>query len=156
MDIVATYPLTENTNVVASINYNDTEFDSDPSAYLNVEDQFDFENLLSDWRSNFTVTHSLNNNIRLLARASYYGEWENSNRNPWPNIQKYDGTWFVDLEASYQLNDNWRFTVGGRNVGDEYPSKDAIGDYCCGRDYASGSYVDWQGAYYYGRVSVNF
>jgi iron complex outermembrane receptor protein len=156
MDIVATYPLTENTNVVASINYNDTEFDSDPSAYLNVEDQFDFENLLSDWRSNFTVTHSLNNNIRLLARASYYGEWENSNRNPWPNIQKNDVPWFVDLEASYQLNDNWRFTVGGRNVGDEYPSKDAIGDYCCGRDYASGSYVDWQGAYYYGRVSVNF
>ena len=155
MDIVATYPLTQNTNLTAAINYNDTEFDSDPSAYLNVEDQFDFENLLSDWRGVYTVTHDINN-LRLLARASYYGEWENSNRNPWPNIQKYDATWFVDLEASYQLNDNWRFTLGGRNVGDEYPSKDAISDYCCGRDYASGSYVDWQGAYYYGRVSVDF
>jgi iron complex outermembrane receptor protein len=155
MDIVATYPLTQNTNLTAAINYNDTEFDSDPSAYLNVEDQFDFENLLSDWRGVYTVTHDMNN-LRLLARASYYGEWENSNRNPWPNIQKYDATWFIDLEATYQFNDNWRFTLGGRNVGDEYPEKDAISDYCCGRDYASGSYVDWQGAYYYGRVSVDF
>ena len=155
MDIVATYPLTQNTNLTAAINYNDTEFDSDPSAYLNVEDQFDFENLLSDWRGVYTVTHDMNN-LRLLARASYYGEWENSNRNPWPNIQKYDATRFIDLEATYQFNDKWRFTLGGRNVGDEYPEKDAISDYCCGRDYASGSYVDWQGAYYYGRVSVDF
>ena len=154
MDIVATYPLTQNTNLTAAINYNDTEFDSDPSAYLNVEDQFDFENLLSDWRGVYTVTHDMNN-LRLLARASYYGEWENSNKNPM-RYQSYDATWFIDLEATYQFNDNWRFTLGGRNVGDEYPEKDAISDYCCGRDYASGSYVDWQGAYYYGRVSVDF
>ena len=154
MDIVATYPLTQNTNLTAAINYNDTEFDSDPSAYLNVEDQFDFENLLSDWRGVYTVTHDMNN-LRLLARASYYGEWENSQKNPM-RYQSYDATWFIDLEATYQFNDNWRFTLGGRNVGDEYPEKDAISDYCCGRDYASGSYVDWQGAYYYGRVSVDF
>ena len=155
MDIVATYPLTENTNLTAAINYNKTEFDSDPSAYLNVEDQFDFENLLSDWRGIYTITHDVNN-LRLLARASYYGEWENSNRNPWPNIQKYDPTWFIDVEATYQVNDNWRLSIGGRNIGDEYPSKDNIADYCCGRQYASGSYVDWQGAYYYGRVSLDF
>ena len=60
MDIVATYPLTENTNLTAAINYNKTEFDSDPSAYLNVEDQFDFENLLSDWRGIYTITHDVN------------------------------------------------------------------------------------------------
>ena len=47
-------------------------------------------------------------------------------------------------------------TLGGRNVGDEYPEKDQIADYCCGRVYASGSYVDWQGAFYYGRINVNF
>jgi len=155
MDIVATYPLTGATNLTAAISYNKSEFDSDPSEYLNVESVYDFENLLSDWRGVYTVTHDIDN-FRLLARASYYGEWANSNRNPWPNIQKYDPSWFIDLEATYVVNDNWRLTVGGRNVGDEYPDKDAIGDYCCGRQYASGSYVDWQGAYYYGRVSVSF
>ena len=155
VDIVGTYPLTEVTNVMVAINYNKTEFDSDPSAYLNVEDEFDFENNLSDWRGVGTITHDINN-LRLLARASYYGEWENSNRNPWPNIQKYDATWFIDLEAAYSFNESWRVTVGGRNVGDEYPEKDAIGDFCCGRTYSSGSYVDWQGAFYYGRVDYNF
>ena len=155
VDIVGTYPLTEVTNVMVAINYNKTEFDSDPSAYLNVEDEFDFENNLSDWRGVGTITHDINN-LRLLARASYYGEWENSNRNPWPNIQKYDATWFIDLEAAYSFNESWRVTVGGRNVGDEYPEKDAIGDFCCGRTYSSGSYVDWQGAFYYGRVDYSF
>ncbi|HAD70654.1 MAG TPA: hypothetical protein DCF94_01400, partial [Gammaproteobacteria bacterium] len=83
--------------------WNDTEFDSSTEQvgqFLNVESQFDFENFMSNWRSNFTMTHTIND-LRLLARASYYGEFENSNRNPWPNIQKYDGAWFVDLEASY-------------------------------------------------------
>ena len=158
MDIVATYPLTDVTNIVAAINYTDTEFDSSTEQvgqFLNVESQFDFENFLSDWRGVYTITHDIND-LRLLARASYYGEFENSNRNPWPNIQKYDGAWFIDVEASYQLNDMFTITVGGRNVNDEYPEKDAISDYCCGRVYGSSSYMDWQGAYYYGRVTARF
>ena len=158
MDIVATYPLTDVTNITAAINWNDTEFDSSTEQvgqFLNVESQYDFENFMSNWRSNFTLIHIIDD-LRLLARASYYGESENSNRNPWPNIQKYDGAWFVDLEASYRLNDMFTITIGGRNVGDEYPEKDAISDYCCGRVYGSGSYMDWQGAYYYGRIQANF
>ena len=155
VDIVATYPVTQVTDLSLAISWNDTEFDSDPSEYLNVESEYDFENLLSDWKGVGTLTHTIDN-LRLTARASYYGEWSNSNRNPWPNIQDYDATWFLDLEATYRLNDMVSLTLGGRNVGDEYPEKDQIGDYCCGRVYASGSYVDWQGAFNYGRINVNF
>lgn len=158
MDIVATYPLTDVTNIVASINYNDSQFDSSTEQvgeFLNVESQYDFEHFMSKWRGAYTITHTIND-LRLLARASYYGEFENSNRNPWPNIQKYDGAWFIDVEAAYQLNDMFTITVGGRNVGDEYPEKDAISDYCCGRVYGSSSYMDWQGAYYYGRLTARF
>ena len=154
-DLVATYPLTATTNLSAAVSYNDTEFDSDPSGYLNVEDMFDFENFLSDWRGIYTITQDLGD-LRLLVRASYYGEYANSNRNPWPNIQNYDSTWFVDVEGSYRINDQLTLTAGGRNVGDTYPEKDMIGDYCCGRQYSSGSYVDWQGAFYYGRVNFSF
>ncbi|HIF74492.1 MAG TPA: TonB-dependent receptor [Porticoccaceae bacterium] len=154
-DLVATYPLTATTNLSAAVSYNDTEFDSDPSAFLNVEDMFDFENFLSDWRGIYTITQDIGD-LRLLVRASYYGEYANSNRNPWPNIQNYDSTWFVDVEGSYRINDSLTLTAGGRNVGDTYPEKDMIGDYCCGRQYSSGSYVDWQGAYYYGRINFSF
>ena len=42
----------------------------------------------------------------------------------------------VDLEVSY---DGDGVCFGGRNILDEYPDKDMISDYRCGRDYPSGS-----------------
>ena len=57
----------------------------------------------------------------------------------------------VDVEASYQISDAVRLSLGARNVFDEYPdaADPAIGDSCCGRIYRSDSSVDWQGGYYY-------
>ena len=75
-------------------------------------------------------------------------------------IQDFGATTFFDLEANWQINDNWRIAAGGRNLFDEYPDElDRIAsdnDQCCGRVYSSGSVVPWQGAYYYGRVNVSF
>jgi iron complex outermembrane receptor protein len=42
------------------------------------------------------------------------------------------------------------------NVFDEYPEKDEVGDYCCGRLYSSGTVVGWQGGYWYLKVSADF
>ena len=162
MDLVGTYPLdwgdNGTTDLMFSLNYNDTEFDSDPSAFLNDEDQADFGNFLSDWRGVFTARHTIGA-LTLLGRVNYYGEWENANNNNNGNplnVQKMDATWFTDIEASYQINDMFKISVGGRNIFDEYPEKDIISDYCCGRIYSSGSNVDWQGAWYYGRITVTF
>jgi len=48
VDIVATYPLSlksgSETILTASMNFNKSEFASDPSAYLNAENAYDFEN----------------------------------------------------------------------------------------------------------------
>jgi iron complex outermembrane receptor protein len=63
MDIVATYPLTDVTNIVASINYNDSQFDSSTEQvgeFLNVESQYDFEHFMSKWRGAYTITHTIN------------------------------------------------------------------------------------------------
>lgn len=160
MDLVATYPFTwgngSQTQLMVSLNYNDTEFDSNPSAVLNAEDTYDFENFLSDWRGVFTARHDFGN-LTVVARANYYGEWENSNSGGNPlRIQKMDAAWFTDIEAQYQFNDMFKLSFGGRNIFDEYPEKDSIADYCCGRVYSSGSNVDWQGSYYYGRLTVDF
>lgn len=158
MDLVATYPLdfgdNGSTDLMFSLNYNDTEFASDPSEFLNEESRFDFENFLSNWRGVFTARHDFGA-LTLLGRINYYGEWENSNRNPF-RVQKMDATWFTDIEASYQINEMFKISVGGRNIFDEFPDKDSISDYCCGRTYSSGSNVDWQGAWYYGRITATF
>ena len=158
VDVVASYPLdlgsAGTTNLSAAISYNKKAFESDPSEYLNAENQFDFVNYNPNWRGVFTAAHDMND-LRLTARASYYGESENANSGT-SRRQVQEATWFVDLEAQYQINDMFRIAAGGRNVFDEYPNKGNIGDTCCGRIYESGSVMDWNGSYWFARLTADF
>ena len=61
----------------------------------------------------------------------------------------------LDLEISY-AGDGYMLAFGGRNLLDEYPDKDAISDFCCGRDYPSASGISWQGGYYYLKMRRDF
>lgn len=163
VDLVATYPLdfgeAGSTNLTASFNYNKSELDSDASAFLNGEDQFDFENRDPEFRGVFTAMHTVGQ-VSVLGRMRYFGESEDADSSPAGSVQKFDALTFFDLEAAYQVNENFRVTVGGRNIFDEYPDKvdRAVNgnDYCCGRVYASTSVADWQGGYYYLRLNADF
>jgi len=157
MDIVATTPIDwgemGTTTLTASFNYNENSFDSDPSAYLNAEARYDFENFDPNWRGVITAQHDVNQ-LTLIGRASYYGESVNSQGGS--TFQTFDPIWYMDIEGQYRFNDTFRLSLGARNLLDEYPAQDAIGDYCCGRLYSSATGMDWQGAYYYGRLTVDF
>jgi len=163
VDVVASYPIDwgngQETGLQFAFNYNKSELKSDASAFLNAEDQFDFENADPNIRWNVTANHAIGE-VSIMARGRYYGESQNSDNTTPLSVQDYGSTFFVDLEASYQFNDNWRVSVGGRNIFDQFPDKvDRVAsdnDFCCGRVYASSSLVPWQGGYYYGRVSVSF
>ena len=160
MDIVATTPIEwgemGTTTLTASFNYTENSFDTDPSAYLNDEAQFDFENFDPNWRGVIMARHEVNQ-LSLIGRLSYYGESVNSNGNgASQRYQTFDPIWYTDIEGQYRFNDMFRLSLGARNVWDEYPAQDAIGDYCCGRLYSSATGMDWQGAYYYGRLTVDF
>ena len=97
------------------------------------------------------------NQLTLIGRVSYYGESVNSNTGGSPlRYQTFDPIWYTDIEGQYRFNDMFRLSLGARNVWDEYPAQDTIGDYCCGRLYSSATGMDWQGAYYYGRLTVDF
>ena len=158
VDIVASYPLdfgsAGNTNLSMALSYNKKAFESDPSAYRNAEAQFDYVNYNPNVRGVFTAAHVVND-LSLIARASYWGESENANSGT-SRRQVQDATWFVDLEAQYQINDTLRIAAGGRNVFDEYPNKGNIGDTCCGRIYESGSVLDWNGSYWFARLTADF
>lgn len=160
LDIVATLPVdwgnVGETTFSGSLNYNNEEFLTDPGAVLNAESQYDFENFDPNWRGVFTARHDVAA-LSLIGRVSWYGEYTNSNTGGDPlRYQTFDDIVFTDLEAQYRLNEMIKLSVGGRNLFDEYPERDSISDYCCGRIYSSGTAVDWQGAFYYGRVSVDF
>ena len=167
LDIVASYPVEwengQTTDLQLAYNWNENELASDASAFLNEEEQFDFENADPNIRWNLTANHQVGD-VTVIGRVRYFGESSNSDRNtsflPALFRQDFDATTFFDLEVNWQVNDNWRLAVGGRNIFEEYPDEiDRIAsdnDNCCGREYVSGSIVPWQGGYYYGRVNVSF
>jgi iron complex outermembrane receptor protein len=159
VDIVASYPLNwdtaGSTNLSVAMNYTKKAYESDPSAFRNAEAQFDYVNYDPNWRGVFTAAHTFNNDLRIVARASYYGEGENANSGT-SLRQVQDAVWFTDLEAQYQINDTFRISGGGRNIFDEYPNEGNIGDTCCGRIYESGSVLDWHGSYWFARLTADF
>lgn len=162
VDIVASYPIdwaNGTTDLQLALNYNENELASDASAFLNAEERYDFENADPNLRWNLTANHTIGD-WNIIGRILYFGESENSDNTTPLSIQEYDSTTFVDLEAQWQINENWRLAFGGRNLFDTYPDKvDRVAsdnDFCCGRVYASSSLVPWQGGYYYGRVTVGF
>ena len=161
VDVVATYKMESRygaTVLTGSVNYNKTEFDSDPSEYLNAEDQFDFENGRPEMRGVFSVTHSYDV-WSAVARLSYFGEYENAGSDDGvnaTNIQTFGDEYMFDIEGSYLINENLTLSVGVRNLFDNYPDVSTNGDACCGEVYDSASVVDWQGGYYYTRLAARF
>ncbi|WP_018996985.1 TonB-dependent receptor plug domain-containing protein [Hirschia maritima] len=160
VDIVATYDLDwsngHSSSFTGSVNYNTTEFDSEVNEFFNAEAQFDFENGSPEWRGVFTATHQAGP-VGFLARANYYGSYENSNGGSTVSvIQEFDPEILVDLEVSFDVSDDLTIALGARNAFDEYPDAGTIGETCCGRIYRSDSVVDWQGGYYYLRGVATF
>ncbi|WP_199271425.1 TonB-dependent siderophore receptor [Paraglaciecola sp. L1A13] len=171
VDFVAAYNMESeygDTKFTVSVNYNTTEFDSDPSDYLNAESMYDFENGTPKTRGVFSVAHTLDD-FQITARVSYYGEYENIDSVDtddngdiiWSDTAKqtYGDEYMFDLEGTYHMTNDLSFVLGVRNLFDNYPDKvsDATsGDACCGRVYSSGSVVDWQGGYYYAKFLATF
>jgi iron complex outermembrane receptor protein len=173
IDVVASYPIAwdngQDTTLQFAMNYNTTELIADPLGTLNAEDTFDLENRDPNVRWNLTANHSFNDSFSLMVRARYYGRWFDSDEfdsddhdldgNPLA-VQRFSSVAYVDLEGSYQFNDNWSVSLGARNLFDEFPDKVDRSvndnDYCCGRTYASTMLAPWQGGYYYGAVRVAF
>ncbi|MAI90578.1 TonB-dependent siderophore receptor [Ponticaulis sp.] len=160
-DLVGTYNIPwesgASTSMTASINYNETELgDIAIGGLFNAESTFDFENADPNWRGVFSVQHETGP-WTFLARANYYGSYENSNTNV-VDVQEFSPVVQFDFEAAYQVNDIVRVSLGARNAFDQYPDEAnyaLIGDNCCGRVYRSDSAVDWQGGYYYFKLKAD-
>lgn len=162
VDVVLTYShdwgANGSTAFSGAFNYNETEFDSEVSDLFNAESTFDFENFPLEWRANLSATHSIGK-FTIIGRANIFGPYENSDSGGAEgNIQEFGEEVLFDLEGVYQLNDTVSLALGARNLFDEFPDEadPAIGDSCCGRIYLSASEVDWQGGFYYARVSATF
>lgn len=169
VDVVATYaamwPNGQSTNFSAAFNWNMPIVDkvkviTDPSGvqrrFFDGEYVYDFKHSEPRWRGVMTAVHKAGP-FSGVARLSVYGPYKNMFSATNPVIQKWDPEVFLDLEGSWDATENTRLTLGVRNVFDNYPTRDLIGESATnGRIYRSDMIVDWQGGFYYARVGVNF
>lgn len=154
VDAVLTYPLESDlgtTLLTLTYGFNEVEFDSDPSGFLNDENQYDRVNFDPNTRFIVQAQHTWDD-FAVLLRTSYWGEASNYQSE---NIQDFGAISMTDAQFTY-FGDEFTLTFGGMNVFSEYPDRDTISDYCCGRIYPSASGISWQGARWYVKAGKQF
>lgn len=161
LDIVATdewiWGGGHHTDLTFTLNYNRYEIDRVLIAgLLDDEAVFDFENGRPDWRANLTGVHGFGP-LALTVRARAWGPYENmfsaSNR----VVQAFDPEIMFDVEVAYRIDERREFTIGARNIFDNYPARDRIGETTAnGAIYRTDSAVDWQGGFVFARLDMRF
>ena len=156
LDIVGTYEWDwslGSSSLALAYNYTSTEI-TEAGRFINAEVEFDNEHGNPEDRANLTFRNSYEN-FDMMVRGRYFGEYKNTSNASLANTQTFDPNLYVDLELSYNFMDNYRVTLGGQNIFDQFPDKGQF-EACCGRVYRSDSIPDWQGQLWYLQASAQF
>ncbi|VWX54575.1 TonB-dependent receptor [Novosphingobium sp. 9U] len=160
-DVVGTYKQKwgngQSTSLTASFNLNRYKIDDlkIPNLFNSVS-VFNFEKFQPRWRSVISLVHEIGP-FEALVRGNLYGPYKAQiNTAPAFPIQSFGTEALIDVEVSYTFAEKLRLSVGARNVFDNYPDRDKIGQAVNGAIYRSDSVVDWQGGFYYARAGFSF
>ena len=173
IDIVATYGIVwegaGESTFTLSANHNTFSVEEVKIAGLfREEDVFDFENGQPENRVTLTAQHTAGA-FTIVGRANYYGTSTPSqclsataadgfSCSAGLLTQELSAETLFDLEVSYDYDPNTRFSIGARNIFDQYPDEGdpALRETGNGRIYRSNSIVDWQGGFAYLKATRSF
>jgi iron complex outermembrane receptor protein len=171
VDVVATYKKNwengQSTSFTASGNWNSFVIDKvnkpTPNSsgatytFFDGEAVYDFKHAAPRWRSTLSATHEVGK-FKILGRANIYGPYKNMFSVSRPTvIQSWDPELMFDTEITYKATDTYSVAVGARNLFANYPDPDKTGESATnGRLYRSDSIVDWQGGFWYAKISATF
>ena len=185
VDLVATWDFdvgSSNATLTAALNWTETEVDS-AGQQVSRDKVVDLENQNPEIRGVITYTQLIGD-LRLLARASYFDDWVNSDLgdgagDPTPRGPNgtgytidctygadgcYDGTWTFDVEGAYTFADRFTIAVGANNVFDEQGRIDhfnrnpdgSIGSIGQGNKYTDTTPWGIEGGFWYARFIAEF
>ena len=157
IDIVATYEWDwdlGSSSLALAYNWTSTEI-TEAGQFINAEVEFDNEHNNPEDRANLTFRNSYQD-FDFMLRGRYFGEYQNTANATLTNTQTFDPNVYVDLELAYTFMENYRVTLGGQNIFDQFPDRGQIGESCCGRIYRSDSIPDWQGQLWYLQATAQF
>ena len=123
-DVVASY---KHEGWSFSAAYNDTETDivNNPDrTILGIEEQNTYETAAPKDKLILTGAWS-NDTISAFVRATRFGKTERifDFGGGFEPQQVYGAEWSIDADAGYSITDNWRVSVGGNNLLDQYPDE---------------------------------
>ncbi len=149
IDIVLTVPVP---NGDVTILYNRTETtvtDHNPDTLDDLRIK-ELEENLPKQRGALTLTQSLTSQWSALARASYYGDWYDSE-----DDETYTGKVLFDLESTYMASSGITITLGVQNLLDTYPDENPKSGNI-GNQYGQFSPFGFNGAYWYAKFGYSF
>lgn len=83
----------------------------------------ELEGFVPKWKGNASFNYE-GDRFGFLARANYYGKWTDYGANLAAD-QTGGSEILVDIEASYKISDMFKIAIGGENVFDNYPDREA-------------------------------
>jgi iron complex outermembrane recepter protein len=141
-------------------NWNEQEVSSVAAGTINASRVFDLENQIPEHRTVLTFDYTWGGIYDALVRFNYYDEWSTTGGLFSPgdasDRYSYDSAILVDLELSYTFMDNYRLTVGGHNIFDEYPDREQepVSQFL-GVRYALTSPFGFNGGFWYLRFTAS-
>jgi iron complex outermembrane receptor protein len=149
-----------NDTKITKVNAIDHDADpaTDPIEPVSGGTQFNIQNNLPENRFSFSANHHMDR-LALTLRANWYDDTidEQSGRIP------VDSALMVDIEARYDVNDEWTLVVGANNVFDEYPTKVGVDSFPTpsvrnhqGLAYPRRSPIGYDGGMWYLKGVFNF
>lgn len=155
VDVVTTYDMAAgpgDLTLTAAYNYNSTKVTGGNLAG-NDTSRIRFEELLPNHTASASANYAIGP-VNLLGRLRYYGGWTDFSFNAAGDIfQEFGGEVFVDLAATYRVNDQLSIRAGAENVFDNYPDE-AEFQASRGLIYSRNAPYDTDGGFYYVRIDV--
>ena len=154
IDLVATYPLADSTDLSFAMNWTDTEVTEYNPATMDDLRIRQLEDSLPHTRANATLNH-YGDNWRGLLRVNYFGSYWEAHLDD--GTLPIDGSaeWTLDAEASYNISESLSLIAGAQNLLDNYPDENPWAG-IAGAEYPVTSPMGFNGALYYLRAHYTF
>ena len=149
IDIVLTVPV-PNGDVTVLYNRTETTVTDHNPATLDDLRIKELEENLPKQRGALTLTQSLTSQWSALGRASYYGDWYDSE-----DDETYTGKVLFDLESTYVASSGIIITLGVQNLLNTYPDENPKSGNI-GNQYGQFSPFGFNGAYWYAKFGYTF
>ena len=157
IDLVVTAPIA-NGSLIAVYNYTSTSVTGEADT-LDDERINELESGLPEHRASLTALQSITDKFGMLARASYFSGWfdsEDYNQNPdMEGVGEYSGKIIFDLETQYMADSGLVITLGGKNILNTFPDENP-NQIVIGNKYGQFSPFGFDGAFWYARFGYSF